>query len=55
MGKNGFLVVLLKRNEGRWLSSANSTLILNGTYNSLGMDKLGAYSCIYFEYHSKPG
>ena len=43
------------RNEGRWLSSANGTLILNGTYNSSGGDKLGAYSCIYFEYHSKPG
>ena len=43
------------RNEGKWLSSANGTLVLNGTYNSSGVDKLGAYSCIYFEYHSKPG
>ena len=43
------------RNEGRWLSSANGSLVLNGTYNSSGVDKLGAYSCIYFEYHSKSG
>ena len=40
---------------GRWLGSANGTLVLNGTYDSSGVDKLGAYSCIYFEYHSKPG
>ena len=30
------------RNEGRWLSSANGSLVLNGTYNSSGGDKLGA-------------
>ena len=43
------------RNKGKWLSSSNGSLILNGTYASSGVDTLGPHNYMYFEYYSKPG
>lgn len=42
------------RNKGKWLSSVDGSLILDGTYGSSGVDVLGTYSYMYFEYHDKP-
>ena len=42
------------RHKGTWLSSADGSLILNGSSVSSGADALGIYDYFYFEYHSKP-
>lgn len=42
------------RHKGKWLSSTNGSLILDGSYGSSGVDVLGKYDYFYFEYHSKP-
>lgn len=43
------------RNKGKWLSFDNASLILNGSYASSGVDILGPYNYMYFEYYNKPG
>ena len=42
------------RHREEWLSSADGSLQLNGSYGSSGVDALGKYSYSYFEYHDKP-
>lgn len=41
------------RHKENWLSSADGSLILDGAYGSSGVDALGAYNYMYFEYHGK--
>ena len=41
------------RHRETWLSSADGSLQLNGSYGSSGVDALGEYSYSYFEYHDK--
>ena len=43
------------RNKGKWLSFNNGSLVLNGSYASSGVDLLGPYNYLYFEYYNKPG
>ena len=38
------------RNRGRWLSPNNGSLMLKGNYSSFGVDILGTYNDLYFEY-----
>ena len=41
------------RNKEAWLSPADGSLILNGTYGFLGEDALGGYLYTYYEYRDK--
>ena len=43
------------RNKGEWLSFNNGSLVLNESYGSSGVDMLGPYNYMYFEYYNKPG
>ena len=42
------------RNKGRWLCPDNGSLILMENYTSSGVDILGTYRDMYFEYQGKP-
>ena len=42
------------RNKGRWLSPNNGSLIFKRDYSSFGVDILGTYNDLYFEYQGEP-